>query len=151
MARSSISPDLSLERELFKNHKLIVGIDEVGRGAYAGPVTVGVCVIDAKCVAIPAGLKDSKLLTLIAREKLLPAIETWSLAVAVGDCQPHEIDEIGMTAALRLAANRALNSISVFPEIAILDGSHNWLTPPTRDLFSDPPEETEFLKNPETL
>ena len=145
MARSSIGPDLSLERELFKDHKLLVGIDEVGRGAYAGPVTVGVCIIDINCAAIPVGLKDSKLLTLINREKLIPNISTWALATAVGDAQPHEIDEIGMTAALRLAANRALNSLDISPDVAILDGSHNWLTPPTRDLFSQPPAETEYL------
>ena len=144
MARSSISPDLALERELFKEHNLIVGIDEVGRGAYAGPVSVGVCIIDANCTSIPIGLKDSKLLSLIAREKLRPGIAAWALATAVGDCEPDEIDAIGMTAALRLAANRALNSLELSPDIAILDGSHNWLTPPTRDLFSDPPAEPEF-------
>lgn len=145
MARSSVGPDLTLERELFKENKLIVGIDEVGRGAYAGPVTVGVCVIDADCTAVPSGLKDSKLLTLIKRESLLPNIANWALAYAVGDAQPEEIDEMGMTAALRLAANRALNSLEIKPEIAILDGSHNWLTPPARDLFSDSPSEPEFL------
>ncbi|MFM1786263.1 MAG: hypothetical protein RL228_213 [Actinomycetota bacterium] len=147
MARSSIGPDLSLERELFKDNNLIVGIDEVGRGAYAGPVTVGVCVIDVNCTSVPVGLKDSKLLTLINREKLIPNIAHWALSTAVGDAQPNEIDEIGMTAALRLAANRALNSLSVVPDIAILDGSHNWLAPPTRDLFSEPPAEPEYLGN----
>jgi ribonuclease HII len=144
MARSSISPDLALERELFKEYKLVVGIDEVGRGAYAGPVTVGVCIIDENCTSIPPGLKDSKLLTLIAREKLQPNIQNWALAVGVGDCAPEEIDQLGMTAGLRLAANRALNSLEITADIAILDGSHNWLTPPTRDLFSDPPAEAEF-------
>ena len=147
MARSSIGPDLSLERELFKENNLIVGIDEVGRGAYAGPVTVGVCVIDVNCASVPVGLKDSKLLTLINREKLIPNIANWALSTAAGDAQPNEIDEIGMTAALRLAANRALNSLSVVPDIAILDGSHNWLAPPTRDLFSEPPAEPEYLGN----
>ncbi|MCX6403148.1 MAG: ribonuclease HII [Actinobacteria bacterium] len=144
MARSSVSPDLVLERELFTQHKLVVGIDEVGRGAYAGPVSVGVCVIDNSCVAIPNGLKDSKLLSLISREKLIPNIASWALATAVGDCEPNEIDEIGMTAALRLAANRALNSLDLKPDIVILDGSHNWLTPPTNDLFSEPPAEPQF-------
>ncbi len=144
MSRSSVSPDLTLERELFKNHNLLVGIDEVGRGAYAGPVTVGVCIIDPNCVSIPAGLKDSKLLSLIAREKLIPNIASWALATAIGDAQAFEIDEIGMTAALRLAANRAINSLELKPEVAILDGSHNWLTPPTRDLFSEPPTENEY-------
>jgi ribonuclease HII len=145
MARSSVGPDLSLERELFKENKLIVGIDEVGRGAYAGPVTVGVCIIDQSCTSVPTGLKDSKLLTLIKRELLIPNIASWALAYAVGDALPNEIDEMGMTAALRLAANRALNSLDVCPDIAILDGSHNWLTPPSRDLFSDPPSEPEYL------
>lgn len=144
MARNPVSPDLALERELFKQHKFVVGIDEVGRGAYAGPVTVGVCIIDESCSAVPTGLKDSKLLTLVNREKLIPFISNWCLASAVGDCSSTEIDELGMTAALRLAANRALNSISQKADVAILDGIHNWLTPPTRDLFSIPPQEYEY-------
>lgn len=144
MAKNSATPDLSLERELLSTHKYLVGIDEVGRGAYAGPVTVGVCIIDSNCTSVPAGLKDSKLLTSVNREKLKPLVEQWAVATAVGDTQPEEIDALGMTAALRLAANRALNSLEVKPDVVILDGSHDWLTPPTQDLFSDPPAEPEF-------
>lgn len=144
MSKNSANPDLSLERELFSSHKYVVGIDEVGRGAYAGPVTVGVCIIDSNCISVPTGLKDSKLLTAVNREKLKPLVEQWAVAAAIGDAQPEEIDEVGMTAALRLAANRALNSLEISPDVAILDGSHDWLTPPTRDLFSDPPVEPEY-------
>lgn len=144
MSKNSANPDLSLERELFSSHKYVVGIDEVGRGAYAGPVTVGVCIIDSNCIFVPTGLKDSKLLTAVNREKLKPLVEQWAVAAAIGDAQPEEIDEVGMTAALRLAANRALNSLEISPDVAILDGSHDWLTPPTRDLFSDPPVEPEY-------
>lgn len=144
MTRNSVAPDLSLERELFKKHNFVVGIDEVGRGAYAGPVTVGVCVIDKNCLVVPPGLKDSKLLTLINREKLIPSIESWAIATAIGDCEPAEIDDLGMTAALRLAANRALATLGVSPDIAIVDGSHDWLTPPSRDLFSSPPKIVEY-------
>lgn len=144
MSRNSISPDLTLERELLKKSRYVVGIDEVGRGAYAGPVTVGVCLIDKNSSTVPAGLRDSKLLSLVSREKLIPSIQAWSIATAVGDCDPAEIDELGMTAALRLAANRALGLIEITPDVVILDGSHDWLTPPSRDLFSPPADIVEY-------
>jgi ribonuclease HII len=106
-------------------------MDEVGRGALAGPVTVGVVVIDESVRSAPVGVRDSKLLTERARKGLVPRIERWAVAHAVGHASNDEIDEIGIMAALRLAGLRALAAIEVVPDLVILDGNHDWLTAPT--------------------
>lgn len=105
-------------------------MDEVGRGALAGPVSVGVVVIDETVRSAPVGVKDSKLLTEKARKALVPRIERWAVAHAVGHASPDEIDEIGIIAALRVAGLRALAAIQVVPDLVILDGNHDWLTAP---------------------
>lgn len=134
-------PNLKFERELFASgHEFVVGMDEVGRGAFGGPVMVGACLISSKIGAAPAGLRDSKLLTLVAREKLVPEIKNWASAAVVGEAAPAEIDELGMTAALRLAGMRALKQLPITSGAIVLDGSHDWLTPPAADLFSPAPE-----------
>jgi ribonuclease HII len=108
--------------------RIVAGIDEVGRGAWAGPVTV--------CAAItglrrpPAGLTDSKLITPKRREELAGLLENWVTAHALGHASPEEIDELGMTAALRLAAGRALEGLPVRPDAIILDGKHDYLGVP---------------------
>lgn len=106
-------------------------MDEVGRGALAGPVSVGVVVIDETVRSAPAGVKDSKLLTERARTALVPRLRRWALAHAVGHAGPDEIDEFGIMIALRLAGTRALAAIDLVPDLVILDGNHDWLTPPT--------------------
>ena len=130
----SSAPTRLLERELLgAGHTLVAGMDEVGRGALAGPVSVGVAVVDATTGRMPAGLRDSKLLRPEAREKLQTPILRWCVAGAVGHALPAEIDRFGIIAALRLAGNRALSTLresGVAPEVVILDGSHDWLTPP---------------------
>lgn len=116
----------------------MAGIDEVGRGALAGPVSVGVVALD-RCDSWPLGLADSKELSARTRETLALTLATYGLARAVGHASPAEIDAVGITAALRLAANRALASISeqgITPDAILLDGKHNWLSEPPADLFS---------------
>lgn len=107
-------------------------MDEVGRGALAGPVSVGVVVIDQTCRSAPQGVKDSKLLTPADRERMVPRIRRWSKAYAVGHASPTEIDAVGIIAALRLAGTRALAGLPVVPDLVILDGSYDWLTDPER-------------------
>ncbi|WP_032796471.1 ribonuclease HII, partial [Streptomyces sp. HCCB10043] len=108
--------------------RTVAGVDEVGRGAWAGPVTV--------CAAItglrrpPEGLTDSKLLTPRRRAELEPVLRSWVTACALGDASPQEIDDLGMTAALRLAAVRALEGLPVRPDAVILDGKHDYLGAP---------------------
>jgi ribonuclease HII len=124
-------PSLRVERALQRDgHRVLAGMDEVGRGALAGPVTVGVVIIDETCRTAPQGVKDSKLLAPHARERMVPRIERWALGHAVGHASADEIDEIGIIAALRLAGCRALAATGIRPDLVILDGNHDWLTSP---------------------
>lgn len=130
---ASQRPSLRFERELQRGgHRLVAGMDEVGRGALAGPVSVGVVVIDEVCRSAPAGVKDSKLLSHRVRERLVPKIQGWATAYAVGHARPGEIDSHGIMVALRLAGTRALAALSVTPDVIILDGNYDWLTEPGR-------------------
>ena len=124
-------PSLRREKSLLRDGaRYLAGCDEVGRGALAGPVSVGIVVIDARVGRVPAGLADSKLLTPARRESLVPVIERWCRASAVGHAAPEEIDAWGLTKALRLAGLRALVALEVAPDLVLLDGSFDWLTPP---------------------
>lgn len=139
-------PTLDFENNLFsRGAKLIAGMDEVGRGCLAGPVSVGVAVINMDCVNPPENLADSKLLTHEQREELLPLVKTWVKEFAVGHASNDEIDEIGLTRALRRAGRRALAQLDTKPDHLILDGKHNWLMPEkeTQDMF-----EQEFDDGP---
>ena len=130
---TSPRPSLRVERELQRaGHPLVAGMDEVGRGALAGPVSVGVVVIDERCRSAPVGVKDSKLLSHQVRERLVPKIQGWATAYAVGHASPAEIDQYGIMVALRLAGTRALAGLSVMPDLVLLDGNYDWLTDPGR-------------------
>jgi ribonuclease HII len=139
-------PTLDFENNLFsRGAKLIAGMDEVGRGCLAGPVSVGVAVINIDCINPPENLADSKLLTHEQREELLPLVKTWVKDFAVGHASNNEIDEIGLTRALRRAGRRALVQLVTKPDHLILDGKHNWLMPEkeTQNMF-----EQEFDDGP---
>ncbi|MDH6143094.1 ribonuclease HII [Kitasatospora sp. GP30] len=124
-------PTHSVERSLRRTGaRVVVGLDEVGRGAWAGPVTVGAAVTGMR--KPPEGLTDSKLLTPRRREQLAPVLATWVTASAIGQASALECDELGMTAALRLAAVRALEALPIEPDAVILDGKHNYLGGPWR-------------------
>ncbi|MGD8194030.1 ribonuclease HII [Herbiconiux sp. P18] len=113
---------------------IIIGCDEVGRGALAGPVGVGVSAIDVRVTkSVPKGLRDSKMLSEARREELAPVARAWSLAHAVGYASADEIDAIGISACLGLAGRRALESLAadgvdVSSATIILDGQWDWLT-----------------------
>ena len=131
-------PTLDFENNLFsRGAKLIAGMDEVGRGCLAGPVSVGVAVISIENINPPENLADSKLLTHEQREELLPLVKTWVKDFAVGHASNNEIDEIGLTRALRRAGRRALVQLVTKPDHLILDGKHNWLMPEkeTQNMF----------------
>ena len=133
------TPSLRTERALIANGaRLVAGMDEVGRGALAGPVSVGVVVVDAATRTAPKGVADSKLLTPAARDALVPQLQRWPIAWAVGHAGPAEIDAHGIVAALRLAGRRALSQVRRVcgdVDVVILDGSHDWLSRPAMDLF----------------
>lgn len=124
---------------------VIAGIDEVGRGALAGPVSVGICAV-SRCESWPVGLADSKELPRAKREAMADALATFAgtgfgLARAVGHASPAEIDTLGIIGALRLAGMRALGDIAaagVAVDAVLLDGKHDWLTPPPTALFDEP-------------
>jgi len=120
-----------------EGHRFVAGADEVGRGALAGPVSVGMVVVDTSVVKHLKGVRDSKLLAPADRELLVPRIRSWAAAWAVGHATAAEIDEFGLTSALRLAGTRAWRQVTevVRPDIVILDGNHNWLSPAQVSLF----------------
>ena len=121
-------PTLDVERELFaEGARIVAGIDEVGRGAIAGPVTIGVVAIDASVARVPEGLRDSKLMTPKRRVAMVPVVKDWCVAWATGSATPAEIDAHGIVSALGLAASRALQSLSVVPDVVIVDGNTAFL------------------------
>lgn len=133
------APTLDLEDQVLGAGAIrVAGMDEVGRGALAGPVTVGVAVIDASVSAVPGTLRDSKLLRPAVREALVPQVQNWAVATGTGTASPAEIDALGIVGALRLAGQRALGSLapSARPDVVLLDGVHDWLSEPTAALFS---------------
>lgn len=123
-------PKVDVELRLAHEHGVIAAIDEVGRGALAGPVTVGVVLVDAASLAVrpPRGLRDSKLLSPAERSGLRQRINGWVLESAVACASAEEIDAVGIISALRRAGERALSNLSIVPSLVLLDGSHNWLS-----------------------
>jgi ribonuclease HII len=117
------SPGLGVERELWDSETcVVVGVDEVGRGAWAGPLSVGVAVVprDRRVYKI----RDSKLLTEVEREALFDRVSSWCRAWAVGHATAAECDELGMSEAQRLAARRAMGALGIAPDHILVDG--NW-------------------------
>lgn len=140
-------PDGEVDQRLLASWKVFGGVDEVGRGALAGPLAVGVVVIDDNCGTPPAGIADSKALKAPVRQSLVGPIRKWARACAVGWSAPVEIGEIGVTGALRLAALRAMahTQRQIWSQGAgplggiLLDGKHDYLSvSPLPSLFSAP-------------
>jgi ribonuclease HII len=120
-----------IEREIAAGGAVrIAGVDEVGRGSWAGPVVVCAAVARAGFPEPPAGLTDSKRLTARRREALAEVLPGWVEAHAIGAASHEEIDALGMTAALRLAATRALDRLPVRPDVVLLDGKHDYIGRP---------------------
>ncbi|MFI7494401.1 ribonuclease HII [Kocuria sp. M4R2S49] len=137
------APGLGAERSLQEaGARLVGGMDEVGRGALAGPVTAGLVVLRPGTRRGVPGLRDSKLLTPARREALVPRILEWCASGGVGHASPQEIDGLGLTAALRLAGRRAIAAAAqrgAPPDVVLLDGGHDWLSEPgAGTLFGDP-------------
>lgn len=130
-----VDPTLEVEAALFATGApVVIGVDEVGRGAIAGIAAVGVCAILPGTDAVPEGLRDSKLISATRRRTVEPLVARWALATAVGEAEPAEVDQLGIVAALGLAGRRALISlfeqgVDVAAATVLLDGSHDWLTP----------------------
>src|SRR3954463_4422674 len=132
------APKLSVERSLWDDgHEVVVGVDEVGRGAWAGPIMVGAAVLprDRRVNRV----RDSKLLTERERERLFDRLTEWCDAWAVGGASYEECDELGMSAAQKLAAQRAIEGLGVRPDHVLIDGRWDFVgtVPTTRIVKGD--------------
>lgn len=125
---TATSPTLRFERRCWKaGDRLVCGIDEVGRGAWAGPTTVAAVIPPPTHLR---GVRDSKMLSRAQRERAAVDVRKWAVAIGVGHASHLECDELGMTRALRLAGERALDELAAQghePDRIILDGNHNYL------------------------
>ena len=119
----TIEPDLMVETALLEQGAtIVVGLDEVGRGAWAGPVSVGAVAIDRSAGPVPAGVRDSKMLSTRARERACPSIDSWAVGTAVGHASARECDQMGMRAAIALASSRAIEALELRPDALVVDG-----------------------------
>ncbi|MGH8909142.1 MAG: ribonuclease HII [Egibacteraceae bacterium] len=118
-------PGLTHERGWWEQGAVIAGVDEVGRGAWAGPVTYGAVVLprDRRMYK----LRDSKMLDAERREELAARIAAFALGVSIGHATSDEIDALGMSEAMRLAARRAVDGLPIRPDVCLLDGNWDFL------------------------
>jgi ribonuclease HII len=128
-------PNLMYEHQIHhQGYRFILGMDEAGRGAWAGPVTVGaVCLPleQAKLSKILTDVRDSKVMTPRQRERTVEHIKATAIAWGVGHASNTEIDTIGIVAATKLAMNNALiwpEKAGEYPQITIVDGDARSLT-----------------------
>ena len=122
------APTRAIEQEMWAlGHETVVGIDEVGRGAWAGPLMVGAAVLPRESRV--NGVRDSKLLTEPEREFLFDRIGDWCVSWAVGAASQEECDTLGMSAAQKLATRRAIEQLSVVPDVAVTDGKWDFVSP----------------------
>lgn len=133
------TPALNLEQELWQSGiKFIGGIDEAGRGAWAGPVMAGVVVLpnDDRIRLTLSGVRDSKQMTPRQRGVWALRIKECALAWAVGSASAEEIDAQGILPATRLAVTRAIEAVTLKPEYLLMDYIHwpglkqpHWMMP----------------------
>lgn len=119
-------PDFELENSL---NCVVAGIDEAGRGPWAGPVVAGAVVVKDKnlCEELLKGLDDSKKLSAKKRDalyqKLLEEEKNGKIAIGIGEASAQEIDEMNILQATFLAMKRATEALQISPEFAIIDGN----------------------------
>lgn len=111
-------PDFSREQAFLGR---VAGVDEVGRGPWAGPVVAACVILDPK--RLPDGARDSKQLSKAKREALFDTITATSLSLGVGVCTPEEIDKHNILGATKLAMRRAYDVMPVKPDLAWIDGN----------------------------
>jgi ribonuclease HII len=131
---TSTLPHLEVEQGLIgQGFSVVIGLDEVGRGALAGPVSVGAVAWWPGAGSAPEGIRDSKLVPEKSRDALASSVRKWLNLVAVGHTEPEEIDRNGIVPSLGVAAVRAVSelvrrfAVGTKP-IVLLDGSQDWLS-----------------------
>ena len=126
-------PTLATERDLIAGGApAVIGMDEVGRGALAGPVCVGAVCVGPDTPEPPLGVADSKALSPPRRVALAEELASWGRSRSLGWASAAEVDRHGILGALRQAGRRALAALGVPSATVLLDGRHDWLSaPPT--------------------
>jgi ribonuclease HII len=120
-------PSLMLEKAFIGG--LVCGVDEAGRGPWAGPVYAGAVILETNPRKVPKGLDDSKKLTPKAREALEVQIKAKALAWGVGFASVEEIASLNILHATGLAMCRAIEAMSVQPTFALVDGNYPFKLP----------------------
>jgi ribonuclease HII len=118
---------------------VIIGIDEVGRGCWAGPLVAGAVIMNTSIY----GLTDSKALSRKQRENFNSEILVHAEAIGLGWVKSIEVDDLGLTEAVRLAMTRALNEINIAYDQIIIDGNINY--------FQDNPKSRAIIKADATV
>ena len=121
------SPTLENETALWElGFNRIAGIDEAGRGAWAGPVMAGAVILPADPAILETlhGVRDSKLMTPAEREQMFDLIKASAAAWAVGEADHEEIDRIGILNATKSAMKRAIDQLCLSPDYLLIDYVH---------------------------
>ena len=143
MRKSKPWPHASRERSLFKNGaKTIVGIDEVGKGSWAGPLVIGIAMLsremifsDEPAVAL-GGVRDSKQLSELQREEIFDQVAARCVRWSIGAASALECDQLGMVEAQRLATARGFAAMAeASVDVAIVDGRWDFVSPHARKVL----------------
>ena len=136
-------PHASRERRLFESGaKTIVGIDEVGKGSWAGPLVIGIAMLsretvftDEPAVAL-GGVRDSKQLSELQREEIFDQVASRCLRWSIGTASALECDQLGMVEAQRLATARGFAALAIASvDVAIVDGRWDFVSPHARKVL----------------
>lgn len=125
MVNVQVIPRETIEQKLrAEGHEFVVGIDEVGRGAWAGPLMIGAVILPSDRRIL--GLRDSKLLAREERDALSRRLKRVALSWSVGTVDVREMNEMGLAQSLSVAASRAIDGLSIRPSIGLLDGKYQF-------------------------
>lgn len=113
-------------------HRVIAGVDEVGKGAWAGPLAIGVAIVPDESdtpADVERSIRDSKTITEKKREAMFEALSEWCVDWSIGMASARECDELGMSRAQRLATSRAFATLTVSVDAAVVDGPWDFVSP----------------------